>query len=61
MVGVEVSEEVRDGEIGGVTEGVDEEACFGDEFGAREGGRNWGKRKGGFWRIESGEEKTGGV
>lgn len=41
VVGVEVREEVGDGEVAGVAEGVDEEAGVGDEFGVWEGGGWW--------------------
>lgn len=40
MVGVEVGEEVREGEIGvGMPEAVDDEAGFRDEFGVGDGYR----------------------
>lgn len=56
VVGVEVGEEVRDGEIAGVAERVDEEAGFGDDFGMRKAaGDRWereteGRR--GLWGLQ---------
>lgn len=38
MIRVEVGEEVGDGEVAGVAEGVDEEASLGNVFGKRESG-----------------------
>lgn len=39
VIGVEVREEVGEGEVAGVTECVDEEAGVRDEFGVGNGGR----------------------
>lgn len=60
MIGVEVREEVGDGEIAGMAECVDEEASVGDEFGVGNGGRwKWWEREGRWWELKglaSGEE-----
>lgn len=69
VIGVEVGEEVGDGETASETESVDGETGFGDEFGLRERGRNGRERKRERWRrllllierLEGGEEEVGGV
>lgn len=65
MIGVEVGEEVGDGEVAGVAEGVDEEASLGNVFGKRESGGTGGEgeRRRGLV-VEGGlggEEEAGGV
>lgn len=68
MVGVEVGEEVRDGEIGvGVFEAVDDEAGFWNEFGVGERGGGRDERESGlglWWQGKGGEggavERGGG-
>lgn len=45
VIGVEVGEEVGDGEIAGGSEGVDDEEGFGDEIGLGEIGGDWRERR----------------
>lgn len=44
VIGVEMGEEVGDGEVAGVAEGIDEETRPGDVFGLRESGGKRGER-----------------
>lgn len=62
MIGVEVREEVRDGEIGvGVFEPVDDEASAGNEFGIGDGGGRRGEGATRWWRGRQREGGEGGA
>lgn len=56
MIGVEMGEEVGDGEIAGGSEGVDDEEGFGYEIGLRE---IWGDGREG--RVAGEEIEGGGI
>lgn len=62
MIGVEVGEEVRCGEIGvGVFEAVDDEASAGNEFGIGEGSGGRGDGATLWWRRRQREGGEGGA
>lgn len=46
VIGVEMGEEIRKGEISGILETVDDKASSWDEFWLGDWGRDWGKREG---------------